>query len=340
MTIEKSEYRFHLIGWSIFIVIMTLNVGFQGPSILLYIVSPIMYYSAFLAYFYLISLRILPKYWPENWIMLTVSCIVLFVVFLSYRYYTIYEFLPLLDSDFQVPVYPLRRYFLSQILWFFLISMLSIGYFVYKKSIETLKKENELEKSLIRAETSFLLAQFNPHFLFNVLSYMYSKAAKVSDELSTSIELLAEIMRYSLKDTNPGDRVFLTDEVDHIENFIELNRLRFDNKIYVEFDVVGDLFTKRIIPLILISLVENAFKHGVINDPEHPLMMRIEVEKDKIVFQISNRKKNTANDPRVVSHGIGNKNILKRLELAYGSKFEKSIHETEEEYSYKLLIKD
>lgn len=338
MTIAKSERRYHLIAWAIWILMMTLNVGFQGPSLLLYIISPILYYSAFIAYFYLVSLYVLPRYWPKHFVKLVVSFVILFSVFLSFRYYTIYEILPLLDDDFQVPVYSLRRYFLAQILQFLQITMLAVGYFVYKKSIEVITKENEMEKSLIRAETSFLMAQFNPHFLFNILSYMYSKAARVSDELSSSIELLAEIMRYSLKDTNPGDRVFLTDEVEHIENFIELNRLRFENNMYIDWKVEGDLFSKRIIPLVLISQVENAFKHGMINDPKHPLKMHLIVDKEQMVFQIRNKKKASAAE--VISHGIGNKNVAKRLELAYGNRATQTVNETNEDYSYHLVIKD
>ncbi|MEL7002197.1 MAG: histidine kinase [Bacteroidota bacterium] len=203
-----------------------------------------------------------------------------------------------------------------------------------------MRKKNQLEKSLIRAETSFLMTQFNPHFLFNVLSYMYSKASRISDDLSNAIELLAEIMRYSLKDTNPSDRVSLADEWDHIENFIELNRLRFDNEIFVELNVNGDMLSKKIIPLILISLVENAFKHGKINDPKHPLYMTLSVDYDGIQFEIKNRKKNGKKDPRIKSLGIGNENVRKRLELAYGSDFEQIIEEDEHTYNYKLLIKE
>jgi len=220
------------------------------------------------------------------------------------------------------------------------MSFLAVGYFTFKKSVRSMQEKNELEKSLIQAETSFLKTQFNPHFIFNVLSYMYSKAATTSEELSNAIELLSEIMRYSMKDTSPTDKVSLTDELNHIENFIELNRMRFDNDMYVEFTVEGDLLTKRIVPLILISLVENAFKHGLLNDPENPLIICLRAKPKEIEFLIQNKKKPQNSNSKPVSHGIGNENVRKRLELAYGKKFKQEIEETAEEYSYKLTIND
>ncbi len=340
MKLEKEEYKFHIIGWIVWIGILTLNVRFRGPGLALHIISPILYYSIFIIYFYLLSLYILPAYWRVNYFKLAVSVIILFGVYLAYRYFTLYHVLSWINSGFVKPNYTLQRYLAAQLLYFAQISFLAVGYFVFKKSIESIRHRAQLEKSLIRAESSFLLTQFNPHFLFNVLSYMYSKAARVSNELSQAIELLSEIMRYSLKKADPSERVSLSDEIDHIENFIELNRMRFDNDIYVDFTIEGDLFGKNIIPLILISLVENVFKHGKINDPDHPASFKLILNQNSIIFKIHNYKKNNSNEPGVISHGIGNENVRKRLELAYGKDFEQVITEDENTYECILTIKE
>ncbi|MDW3191842.1 MAG: histidine kinase [Cytophagales bacterium] len=340
MKIEKEERKFHLLGWIIWIGILTLNVRFRGPSITLYILSPILYYAIFIVYFYSISFYILPRYWKVNYFKLIASFLLLMVAFFGYRYFTVYHLLYWIDADFQKPPWTIQQYLSAQLLYYSEITFLAIGYFVFKQSIQSIKQRAQLEKSLIRAEASFLLTQFNPHFLFNVLSYMYSRASRVSDELSQAIELLSEIMRYSLKKTNPGERVLLSDEIDHIENFIELNRMRFDNEIYVNFQVEGDIFGKKIIPLILISLVENVFKHGKINDPDHPANFKLILDHKSIIFKLSNHKKNNSHEPGIVSHGIGNENVRKRLALAYGDDFEQIIEEDETMYHYTLSIKE
>lgn len=340
MSVEKEERKYHVIGWIIWIGILTLNVQFKGPSLAMYIISPILYYSIFILYFYTISFYVMPAYWKVNYFKLTASLLILFCIYLGYRYVTIYHVLSWIDSRFEKPTYSLARFFYAQVLFYAQITILAIGYFVFKRSIESIKHKAKLEKSLIRAETSFLLTQFNPHFLFNVLSYMYSKAARVSDELSQAIELLSEIMRYSLKQANPGEKVLLTDELDHIENFIELNRMRFDNGIYVDFNINGDTFGRKIIPLILISLVENVFKHGKINDPEYPAVLNLKLDEEHIVFNFKNYKKTNSNEVSPISHGIGNENVRKRLELAYGEDFTQTIEENELIYDYTLRIKE
>lgn len=340
MRVEKEERKYHVIGWIIWIGILTLNVQFKGPSLAMYIISPILYYSIFILYFYTISFYVMPSFWKVNYFKLTASFILLFCIYLGYRYFTIYHVLSWIDARFEKPTYSLSRFFYAQLLFFAQITILAIGYFVFKTSIESIKHKAQLEKSLIRAETSFLLTQFNPHFLFNVLSYMYSKAARVSDELSHAIELLSEIMRYSLKQANPGEKVLLTDEIDHIENFIELNRMRFDNGIYVDFIIDGDTFGRKIIPLILISLVENVFKHGKINDPKYPATLHLKLEEEHIVFDFKNYKKTNSYDVSPISHGIGNENVRKRLELAYGDDFSQNIKENELIYEYSLRIKE
>ena len=340
MRVEKEERKYHVIGWIIWIGILTLNVQFKGPSLAMYIISPILYYSIFIFYFYTISFYVMPSFWGNSYFKLTASFLLLFCIYLGYRYFTIYHVLSWIDPRFEKPTYSLSRFFYAQVLFYAQITILAIGYYVFKTSIESIKNKAQLEKSLIRAETSFLLTQFNPHFLFNVLSYMYSKAARVSDELSQAIELLSEIMRYSLRQANPGEKVLLTDEIDHIENFMELNRMRFDNGIYVDFIIDGETFGRKIIPLILISLVENVFKHGKLNDPDFPATFRLKMDDEHIVFHSRNYKKTNSNEPRPISHGIGNENVRKRLELAYGDDFLQTIEENELIYDYTLRIKE
>ncbi len=341
MKIERSERKYHVIAWAIWIAIMSLIIRLTGTTYLMMGVSAILYYAFHLFLFYSLALFVLPTFWKKDAFLLTGSFVLLAVFYIGYRYVVLYYLIPFLDEAYLPPRYTNKQFFSAQLWWFFQMSFFAVGYFTFKRSVSSIKQKNELEKSLIQSETSFLKTQFNPHFIFNVLSYMYSKAASTSEELSNAIELLSEIMRYSMKETSPSEKVSLTDELNHIENFIELNKMRFNNDMYVEFTVEGDLITKRIIPLILISQVENAFKHGLLNDPQHPLIICLRAKPKEIEFLIRNKKKPRGiKGSKPISHGIGLENVRKRLELAYGKNFEQEIEETPTDYSYKLTIKD
>jgi two-component system, LytTR family, sensor kinase len=192
-----------------------------------------------------------------------------------------------------------------------------------KKAIQLEKEKIELEKENIQLENTALRAQINPHFLYNTLDFLYAKALPVSDELSDGVMKLSDIMRYSLKPQDAQGLVSLADEAEHINNIIEMNQLRFSNKLNVDFKVSNISYDVKIMPLLLITLVENVFKHGVTNSEEHPAIIVLEVtESNNIHFSTSNKKKT---GPKEQSTSIGLNNTLKRLENMYGNRSRVSI---------------
>src|SRR5688572_21699304 len=183
-----------------------------------------------------------------------------------------------------------------------------------RKILEAQKLQLEVEKS--EANLNFLKAQINPHFLHNTLNFLYAKSIPYSPELSEGILTLSDIMRYALSEGNAKDgKAPLKDEIEHVRNVIKINQLRFSNKLNVRFDVEGVINGASIIPFVLITLVENAFKHGDLKSNEHPIEIKLKVDNDVIWFFCRNKKKS---GPRELSTGIGLDNIKKRLELAYG----------------------
>ncbi|HEY0678140.1 MAG TPA: histidine kinase [Chitinophagaceae bacterium] len=203
-----------------------------------------------------------------------------------------------------------------------------------QKILEAQKMQLEVEKS--SANLNFLKAQINPHFLHNTLNFLYAKSLPYSPELSEGILTLSDIMRYALSEGNTKDgKAPLRDEIEHVWNVIKINQLRFSNKLNVNFNVNGLMDGVSIIPFVLITIVENAFKHGDLKDQEHPIEIQLDIEKNRLRFFCMNKKKT---GPKELSTGVGLDNIKKRLDLAYGNNYAFNIKDDAEFYSTELII--
>ena len=203
-----------------------------------------------------------------------------------------------------------------------------------RKILEEQKMQLEVEKS--QANFNFLKAQINPHFLHNTLNFLYAKSLPYSPELSEGILTLSDIMRYALSEGNAKDgKAPLKDEIEHVRNVIKINQLRFSNRLNVDFDVQGIVNGATIIPFVLITLVENAFKHGDLKNTEQPILIRLEVSDSSLFFVCRNKKKT---GPKELSTGIGLDNIKKRLDLAYGEKYRFEVRDEKETYTTELTI--
>lgn len=235
---------------------------------------------------------------------------------------------------------------LVDLLWIYLIySFFSFGYYFGMESVSKEKRlrvmEQEkarIEADRLKSEYAFLRAQINPHFLHNTLNLFYAKSIMVSEELSEGILTLCEIMRYSMHTGEADvDTVLLSREIEHVQNVIKINQLRFSNRLQVIFDISGDMHDIRIIPLVIITLVENAFKHGELNNDQYPLVMQLKVSEEDgtIYFSTHNRKKT---GPKELSNGIGMDNIKRRLEATYKNNYSLTTTEEADNYSASLWI--
>ncbi|HYC30159.1 MAG TPA: histidine kinase, partial [Chitinophagaceae bacterium] len=203
-----------------------------------------------------------------------------------------------------------------------------------QKILEEQKMQLEVEKS--SANLNFLKAQINPHFLHNTLNFLYAKSLPYSPELSEGILTLSDIMRYALSEGNTKDgKAPLKDEIEHVWNVIKINQLRFSNKLNVNFNVIGLVDGISIIPFVLITIVENAFKHGDLKDQSNPIEIELEVKGKRLTFHCKNKKKA---GPKELSTGVGLDNIRKRLDLAYGRNYSFDIRNDAEFYTTELII--
>jgi len=220
--------------------------------------------------------------------------------------------------------------FLTSVFFIFLSTAFkfSVDWFLNEK----IRKNLENEK--LMAELAFLKSQINPHFLFNSLNNIYSLAYQKSDKAPEAIMKLSEIMRYMLQESNEA-RVQLAREIRYLENYIELQKLRFKSHAHVNLMIQGDYSEQTIAPLILIAFVENAFKHGDVTDSLHPIHVSIEVQKDMLYFELRNKKSKSNKDD---TSGIGLNNVRRRLDLLYAGKYELIVDDQTFDYSCKLSL--
>jgi len=227
--------------------------------------------------------------------------------------------------------------------WQFIISAIIInGFFVfistvYKFTVDWFYNENvkrDLEKQGLIAELAFLKSQINPHFLFNSLNNIYSLAYQQSASTPNAILKLSEILRYMLYESN-DTRVALKTEIAYLQSFIELQKLRFKSELNVNLKVIGDINQQKIMPLVLISFVENAFKHGIATDVNYPIDILVSITNQKLLFTINNKKSYHNKDN---TGGIGMVNVVRRLELTYPNQYELNITNGTNNYYCELFI--
>ena len=127
----------------------------------------------------------------------------------------------------------------------------------------------------------------------------------------------------------------MKDEIEHVRNVIKINQLRYANNLRVDFDVTGVVNGATVIPFVLITLVENAFKHGDFKSAEHPIRINLDIHDSRLRFFCRNKKKG---GPREISTGIGLDNIRNQLDLTYGRNYSFNVKDEADFYTTELTI--
>ncbi len=230
---------------------------------------------------------------------------------------------------------PIRRIILP-LTQFLLFWALSLCYrLIYEwMSLNKKNKEIEAEKSII--ELAYLKAQINPHFILNTLNTIYSFILKGSEKASDAILLYSQVIRY-IFDKIETNFVPLQEEIDYINNYIDLQILRFTDTLNIEFEIKGNVGDHKIAPLTFISFIENSFQYGISNHYPSTISIHIEALDDSIHFTTKNRKYKK-NDFQYIGRNIGIKNTKRKLNLIYPEKHKLSIKETNDSFYLDLII--
>jgi len=236
---------------------------------------------------------------------------------------------------------------LSKSLPFILISVYLVvalvsAFKLLRHNYKTIDRNKSLENKILEAqlqiknqELQYLKKQIHPHFLFNTLNTIYGFALKQSKSTPDIILKLSNLLDYILYQIEKP-KVSLKEEILHIEEYIELEKIRFQDSLIVSFKSQPISESIQVTPMLLIPFVENAFKHGHIIDGFLKVEVAIAFEENTLNFSIRNTIRQT--DEKNNSKGIGLDNIQKRLHLLYPDNYQLKIEDNEQWFSVNLLI--
>jgi LytS/YehU family sensor histidine kinase len=194
----------------------------------------------------------------------------------------------------------------------------------------------QLNEESLKSELSLLKSQINPHFFFNTLNNLYGLAVEKSEKTQDVIYKLSEMMRFTIYDGRK-DSVSVKDEIRYLENFIELHKIRYQDRIDIQFEQDIENQKQRIPPLLFINLLENAFKHGADTKPDNPYIhFSLSTKKNEILFAIENNFE--AQESVGKKAGIGIENLKRRLELLFPKKHHFLVEKAAEIYKTSVRI--
>jgi len=227
--------------------------------------------------------------------------------------------------------------FFNHVVASILISGFAMGLAVMEKLKENEKKQKELEKEKLNSELAFLKNQVSPHFFFNTLNNIYSLIGIDGPTAQDSVLKLSKLMRYLLYESEHGETQ-MSHEIDFMNNYIDLMRLRLNSKVALQIDLPSDFSDFTIPPLLFVPFIENAFKHGVSYRDRSFIIIRMTIEEDEISFIAENSIGSTVQTEEINHSGIGLENVRKRLALLFPGKHKLKIESKETVFRVELSI--
>lgn len=223
--------------------------------------------------------------------------------------------------------------FVEFITLYFLAVFFTFFYWLFKQIKSIIRLKNEKTKT----ELMHLKSQVNPHFFFNMLNNLYGLVDKDAKKAQELILKLSDMMRYSVYDGDK-DTVLLSEEIRYLQNYIELHKMRYHKTIDIQFNIDIADNDYKVMPLLFIILLENAFKHGVENLRKNAYVsLNLTANNNAVHFEIKNNFDVTQENQE---DGIGLQNLKRRLELVYPKSHTLTTSKTEGIYYAKLNIKN
>ncbi len=345
--IEKYQSRWNRIGWHVlfwmcYIAIYTGIYGYFEDDYGAEFFWAMAYLPIKIAATYFTMYFIIPRYFlKKKYVAATLMTVLIILLagfiqrFLDYYvFYPIYAYEFMAGSPFNIPKS------IKNVLSIYPAVALGAFIKITKHFYSEESKSKELQQQKLEAELNFLKGQIHPHFLFNTLNNLYALTLKKSENSPEVVLKLSDLLSFMLYECN-SRTVSLQKELDLIENYISLEKLRYDDRLTINYEVEGEIIGSQIPPMLLLPFVENAFKHGTSESIDKVWVdINIKVEDQKLHLTVRN---SNGYDPEEKAEfeyqkGIGLKNVKRRLELLYEDAYELNIHDTDEEYSVTLKI--
>ncbi len=281
-------------------------------------------FPAELILYYSVIVFIIPAYFGGKkkrtaFIQFTIG---LLLAVVSYRIGRLYYFPSnTTDTSFWKSVFDVPLLFTAP-LYFLAVPAIKFISDIFKRLNKNEIQKKEAEKQKAVAEMKLLKSQVQPHFLFNTLNNLYSLSLQSPGLAPEFILKLSGIMEYMLYKA-PKETVSIEMEVMHIENYVDLEKIRYGNRLEVSWDIDKNLYQTHIAPLLLFPFIENAFKHGTSKDDENTwISISLKNENNLVVYTVVNSVPDPGKKVENKISGQGLKNLRDRLQLTYAGKFE------------------
>ncbi|MEM6892183.1 MAG: histidine kinase [Bacteroidota bacterium] len=341
----RITYKHHVIFWSIYFIFNTLRWGSVHDDFLYSLKTNLIGFPIHMALAYFNIYVLMPKFvYTRKYV--TYALLVILALFVTlFAKYNLTYYLVSTNVMPEGPGYTdsiTLNYALQMMLGELYVTAFVTCIKVTNDWLRENSKLHDLEKRQLTTELKFLRSQVSPHFFFNTLNNIYSLTLEKSNKAPEVILKLSELMRYLLYATRKRKQD-LKSEIDCIQNYIDLERIRFNDSLEINVGVTGDLDNKSIAPMLLVPLIENCFKHGASkNIGDMHINLDINVEQDFLYFKICNTIPANMENNKVATRGggIGLSNVKKRLELGYRPEdYKLSIYEKEQMFHVDLELK-
>ena len=349
---KQISVLIHLLGW-MFLVITPLyfnNVYGDGNVKGLY--HTYLYIVIYGTIFYANYLIFVPRLFLEDkrmWFVLAAAAVVFVLYFVHEFLYIRYiddpeqrrmieEIMKNLSKTQPVPKPPFKEFHIfSYTITSFLLTGFALGLGVTEKLAQNEKRRKELEKEKLNSELAFLKNQVSPHFFFNTLNNIYSLISIDGPTAQESVLKLSKLMRYLLYESEQGESL-MSQEINFMNNYIDLMKLRLNSKVDLSVNFPEKFTDFSIPPLLFISFIENAFKHGISYRERSFIKIEMAIDQDQILFKTENSIGKSSQTGDLQHSGIGLENVRKRLALLFHGRHELSINQTDTVFKVELII--
>lgn len=197
------------------------------------------------------------------------------------------------------------------------------------------KRNDDLQRIQLETELNFLKSQIQPHFFFNTLNNLYALVIKQSPNAANVVMKLSEIMQYVLYEVKEP-KISLMKSINYLYSYLELEKLRYGDRVKSEISIDGNMDDIEIPPLLFLPFLENCFKHGTNHQEDIKVLIDFVVKDNFLYFTVTNNF--VKNDEKTPAHGIGIKNVKRRLQLLYGSEYSLKTKSKGNEYTVNLKL--
>jgi sensor histidine kinase YesM len=348
MTI-KSIYQFlnkrlviHLLFWTLFVLAGSFIFSYQQSfPYYFFLLNFLVHLPVFIIYTYCVVYYLVPvfllnkQYWKFFMFLIATTILADFIRILVAKHVYYALFIPEILHPKEWISFDI---FFLNLFWIVSPAVVFAMFKYYKNWINTQNLANEAERKRLATELQLLKAQLNPHFLFNTFNNLYVLALQKSDKTPSVISRMSNLFHYILYECNAVE-VPVSKEIKLIEDYIQLETLRYSDRLKISFEKEVENSECLIPPMLLYTFVENCFKHGCSPDPGLPwIKLLIHVSHDSFLFEASNSIHEGNHEAFELKGGVGLMNVKRRLELIYPKNHQLEIRKENDTFFVRLRI--